>query len=117
MTNKATSPRETIEDYHSRCNIENRIKELKNFAGGSRLSANDFSSNFFRFNLACFVVCCFQEFNKKLAGEKFENSYISTIRERFIKVAGIIKTSTRRILLQLSSSHPSNQYWQKLLTV
>ncbi len=116
VTNKNTSPMETIEDYHSRCNIENRIKELKNYAGGSRLSANDFSSNFFRFNLACFVVISFQEFKKKLAGKEFENSYISTIRERFIKIAGIIKISTRRILLQLSSNHPSNQYWPQLLT-
>ncbi len=116
VTNKKTSPLETIEDYHSRCNIENRIKELKSYAGGSRLSANEFSSNFFRFNLSCFVVICFQEFKKKLIGEKFENCYISTIRDRFIKIAGIIKTSTRRILLQLSMNHPMNRYWPQLLT-
>lgn len=115
-TNGTSSPLKTLESYHQRCNIENRIKELKNHAGGSRLSANEFSSNFFRFSLACFVVICFEEFKKKLTGIKFENCYISTIREKFIKVAGIIKISLRRVLLELSRSHPSNEYWGKILS-
>ncbi len=116
LTNKKTSALETIESYHGRCNIENRIKELKSYAGGDRLSATEFDSNFFRFNLACFVVICFQELKKKLPNDKLGASYISTIREKLIKVAGIVKVSTRRILLQLSSNHPSNKYWPVLLS-
>jgi hypothetical protein len=115
VTNSETTALMVIEDYHARCNIENRIKELKNYAGGNRLSAGDFKSNFFRFNLSCFVVICFQEFNKKLSGSGFEKSYISSIREKFIKVAGIVKISVRRILLEISENYPYAQYWKLLL--
>lgn len=110
MTNEQMTPLETFESYYQRCNVENRIKELKSFSGGDRLSAHDFSSNFFRFNLACFVLVTFQEFKKKLPSGTHETSYVSTIREKFIKIAGIIKISTRRILIELSTNHPSNKF-------
>ena len=115
VTNGSLTALHTIEDYHQRCDIENRIKELKNYAGANRLSANSFSSNFFRFNMSCFVTICFQEFNKKLSGTVFEKSYISTIREKFIKVAGIITKSTRRVLLELSVNYPYKEYLHLLL--
>ena len=116
MTNEQMTPLETFESYYQRCNVENRIKELKSYSGGDRLSAHDFSSNFFRFNLACFVLITFQEFKKKLPAGTHETSYVSTIREKFIKIAGIIKISTRRILIQLSANHPSNKFWVPLFS-
>lgn len=116
LTSGEKTPKKTFESYYQRCNVENRIKELKSYSGGDRLSAHDFKSNFFRFNLACFVLIIFQEFKKKFPVGTSETSYVSTIREKFIKIAGIIKISTRRVLLQLSANHPSNKYWDHLFS-
>lgn len=116
MTNEKNSPRKIIENYYQRCNVENRIKELKSYSGGSRLSAQEFRSNFFRFNLSCFVLISFQEFKKKLPSNSFETSNVSTIREKFIKIAGVIKITTRRILIQLSANNPCKEYLEQLFS-
>lgn len=109
-------PREKIfSDYNQRANIENVIKEIKLYSGGDQLSAEKFSSNFFRFCMACFTFIIFQEFKKKISTTKFKNSYVSVIREKFIKVAGIIKVSTRRILVQISRNYPFQKYWPLLI--
>ncbi len=115
VTNGKMEPKETVDDYNQRANVENRIKELKSQSGGDRLSAEDFSSNFFRFNIACYTLIIFQEFKKKLSGTKFEKNYVSIIREKFIKVAGIIKVSTRRVLIKLSKHYPYQKYWPALV--
>jgi hypothetical protein len=39
VTNGTNSPMETFESYYQRCNVENRIKELKSYSGGDRLGA------------------------------------------------------------------------------
>ena len=114
---EAKTPQKVMLSYFMRAEMENRIKELKSQAGGDTLSSTTFVANCFRFCLACFSFIIIQEMKKKLKGTPFENAYVSTIREKLIKAAGIIEVTTRRIVFKLSKYNPFKDYWGKLLEI
>jgi hypothetical protein len=111
------APQKVMLSYFMRAEVENRIKELKSQAGGDTLSSTTFAANCFRFCLACFSFIIVQEMKKKLKGTTLENAYVSTIREKLIKTAGIIDITTRRIVFKLSKYNPFKDYWGKLLEI
>ena len=116
LTNdKKTNPKKVKENYNKRANVENIIKELKTYSFGSRLSCKTFKANFFRLVVASFALIVFQELKKKLYKTSLANSYVNTIREKIIKVAGTIKISTRRIVVILPKSYPYQNVWNCLL--
>lgn len=112
---KKTTPKKVKENYNQRANVENVIKELKTYSFGDRLSCKTFKANFFRLILTSFALIVFQEFKKKLYKTSLTNSYVNTIREKIIKVAGTIKVSTRRIIVTLPLSYPYQDVWDYLL--
>lgn len=110
-----TSPKKVKEKYNKRANVENIIKELKTYSFASRLSCKTFKANFFRLIVASFALIVFQELKKKLNKTSLANSYVNTLREKVIKVAGTIKISSRRIVLTLPKSYPYQSIWNHLL--
>ena len=114
-TDHASRP-ETIKlDYNQRSDLENRIKEWKTQMFAYRVSGESFLVNAFRMVLSGFALIVFQELHKQLQNTTLANSYATTLREKIIKVAGVIKESTRRILLILPESYPYQTIWQQLL--
>jgi homoserine kinase len=79
------------------------------------VSGETFFVNACRMLLSGFAFIVFQEIQKKLVTTSLENSYVSTIREKVIKVAGIFQSSTRRIRLILPESYPYKDIWQHLI--
>ena len=71
--------------------------------------------NAFRMLISGFAFIVLQEIQKKLIHTPLEHSYVATIREKLIKVAGIFKESTRRILLILPESYPYQNIWRHLI--
>ncbi len=110
-----TSIKAVISSYHHRAEIENRIKEIKSQTGAHKLSCKSFRANYFRFCMSCFAFIVYQELKKRLDKTSFENSYVQTIREKLIKVAGIISSSTRRIIIKLSKHYPYQKIWGQLV--
>lgn len=115
VTNRTNTPKVIINSYHQRSEIENRIKEIKSQTGADRLSSENFRTNYFRLCLSCFAFIVFQEFKKKLTSTGLLNSYVQTIREKIIKVAGTIISSTRRFVLKLPKHYPYQYLWTQLI--
>lgn len=103
-------------DYNQRSNLENRIKEWKTQLFASRVSGESFLVNAFRMLMSGFALIVFQELQKQLENTPLEKSYVATIREKLLKVSGVIQESTRRILLVLPQSYPYQPVWQHLLS-
>ena len=102
-------------DYNQRADAENRNKEWKTQAFASRVSGETFLVNAFRMLLSGFSFIILQELQKKLQGTPLAKSYIQTVREKIIKVAGSIQESTRRFLLVLPESYPYQSIWRHLI--
>lgn len=116
VTNDVESSVEAvISSYHYRAEMENRIKEIKSQSGANKLSCKSFRANSFRFCMSCFSFIAYQEFKKRLEGTSFGNCYVQTIREKLIKVAGIITVTTRRIVIRLSKYYPYQKIWGQLV--
>ena len=116
MTLDLESTPEAIKlDYNQRADAENRNKEWKIQAFANRVSGETFLVNAFRMLLSGFSFIIMQELQKKLQGTTLEKSYIQTVREKIIKVAGCIQESTRRVLLILPESYPYQSIWQHLI--
>jgi hypothetical protein len=115
-TDHALTPEAIKLDYNQRSNLENRIKEWKTQMFASRVSGETFTVNAFRMLMSGFALIVFQELQKQLLNTVFANSYAATLREKLIKVAGVIQESTRRILLVLPQSYPYQSIWQSLLS-
>ena len=112
MTLDLESTPEAIKlDYNQRADAENRNKEWKIQAFANRVSGETFLVNAFRMLLSGFSFIIMQELQKKLQGTTLEKSYIQTVREKIIKVAGCIQESTRRVLLILPESYPYQSIW------
>ena len=116
MTLDLTSTPEQVKlDYNRRADAENRIKEWKTQSFAQRVSGETFMVNAFRMLISGFAFIVLQEIQKKLIHTPLEHSYVATIREKLIKVAGIFKESTRRILLILPESYPYQNIWRHLI--
>lgn len=108
-----SSPESVKINYNRRAEAENRIKEFKTQAFGSRVSGESFLVNAFRMVLSGFCLIIFQQLRKCLEHTVLKNACVQTIREKLIKVAAIIRVSTRRILISLPSSYPYQTIWQQ----
>lgn len=110
-----STPEEIKEDYNKRSDTENIIKEFKVQSFGERLSCERFQANFFRLIISLCSLILFQELKKKLVKTELAKSYVSTIREKILKIAVTVKITVRKIWFYLPKSYPYQNIWAKAL--
>jgi hypothetical protein len=101
--------RQVYDDYIQRGESEQRNDELKNGLSMDRLSYHRFKANFWRLLLhvaACNLLNAFRDSPETPA--ELRHAQPQTCRGKVIKVAARIIESSRRIMIELSSSWP---YW------
>lgn len=94
---------------------EHPIGEMKNGLGADRLSACGFSANAFRLlvhTLAYAIVVLFRE--AVAAVPEVATATVSTLRQRLWKVGAVVRTSARRIGLQISETWPYQELWARV---
>jgi hypothetical protein len=94
---------------------EQPIGELKNGLRADRLSACGFCANAFRLlvhTLAYAIVVLFREAAADIA--EVATATVSTLRQRFWKVAAVVVSSARRIWLRVSEVWPNRDVWLRV---
>ncbi len=94
---------------------EQPIGELKNGLRADRLSACGFCANAFRLlvhTLAYAIVVLFREAAAAVA--EVATATVSTLRQRFWKVAAVVVTSARRIWLRVAEGWPNRDVWRRV---
>jgi hypothetical protein len=94
---------------------EQPIGEMKNGLRCERLSSSGFCANAFRLlvhALAYAIVVLFREATADVP--EVATATVATLRQRLWKVAAVVVTSARRVRIQVSSSWPYREVWQRV---
>ena len=112
VTNMAGDAREVYEDiYCQRGDSENRIKEQQLGLFADRTSCHAFLANTFRVLLAAAAYVLVEHVRRTaLVGTELEKAEVGTIRLRLFRVAALVVTSVRRLVVRLSASY----VWQDM---
>ena len=107
VTNLAGDARAIYEDvYCQRGDSENRIKEQQLGLFADRTSCHAFLANSFRVLLAAAAYVLVEHIRRTaLVGTELEKAEVGTIRLRLFRVAGLVVTSARRLVVRLSKSY------------
>lgn len=102
--------------YCERGQCENYIKDFKNALLGDRLSCSRFEANFFRLILHTIAYRLMHALRRQAGrvSETLGRAQFDTLRLRLLRVAAIVKQSTRRILVRLPAAFPEIQAFQVL---
>ena len=103
--------------YTERGQCENFIKDLKNHLYLDRLSCSSYKANWFRMLMSCFGYVIMQEIRLLLKGTEFEKYEINTIRLKLIKIGARVIESTRRVLINISSSFIFKEEYEKIYCI
>ncbi len=114
VTNLRHKPENVYQLYRNRGDSENRIKELKGDLDIDRTSCTQFWANQLRVLLTAAAYVLFQELRTRAVRYTGERSQVGTLRLRLLKIGARINSSTRRIVLHLSDSHPWAQQWRRI---
>lgn len=108
VTSLRGDSKELYEDvYCVRGEMENRIKEQQLDLFADRTSCHDFVANQFRLLLSTFAYVLIETLRRVgLADTPLANAQAGTIRLKLLKIGARVKSSVRRVVLHLSSSHP-----------
>ena len=103
----AGGARALFEDVHGQRGYrENRIKEQALGLFADRTSCHAFLANSFRVLLAAAAYVLVEHIRRTaLVGTELEKAEVSTIRLRLFRVAGLVVTSARRLVVRLSMSY------------
>ncbi len=93
--------------YEARGQHENLIKELKLDLKADRLSCHRFEANCFRLVLCALAYQLLTLFRRRLSNPGLRKATVGTLRERLFKVGALLRPSTRRFWLHLSSAWPN----------
>jgi hypothetical protein len=102
------------EDYCSRGEIENRIKELKDGLKIDRTSSSSFFANQLRVLMTAAAYAILQELRAHATRTRFARAQIGTLRDHLLKVGVRVVASVRRIVLHLPASCPAQRDWQRI---
>jgi hypothetical protein len=93
--------------------VEHAIDELKNDFSGDRLSCHEFEANAFRLLLHTAAYNLMILFREEIAVKTLATVEMATLRIKLLKVAGRIRETARRIWVELSSSWPYADLFEK----
>lgn len=117
VTNVPGDPQALYDDvYCARGEMENRIKEQQLMLFADRTSCRRFVANQFRLLLSAAAYVLVEAVRRLgLAGTELERAQVSTIRLRLFKVAGLVRSSARRVLVRLASGYPLRDLFGQVL--
>lgn len=101
--------------YEARGQHENLIKELKLDLKADRLSCHRFEANAFRLVLTALAYQLLTLFRRRLSNPALRTATIGSLRVRLLKVGALLRESTRRFWLHLSSAWPNRALLQQAL--
>ena len=111
LSRNSWSARRLYEDlYCARGEAENRIKEQQLGLFATRLSTPTLQGNTVRTAMSAMayvLTCALRRIG--LAGTEMENAQADTIRLRLLKVGALIRVTTRKIWVSMSSSWPGKE--------
>lgn len=101
-------PEDLYRAYCERGQAENYIKDLKRALRADRLSCHRFTANFLRLLLHAAAYRLLFALRRALGKVKpsWATIQFDTLRLRLLKVAGLVRQSVRRIVVQLPASFP-----------
>lgn len=102
------------EDYCSRGEVENRIKELKDGLKIDRTSSSSFLANQLRVLMTAAAYAILQELRAHAGRTRFARAQVSTIRDHLLKIGTRVVVSVRRIVLHFPASCPAQSDWRRL---
>lgn len=106
VTNRSGDPLRLFGFYEGRGQAENYIKELKNQLNADRLSCHRFEANAFRLVLHALAYQLIVLFRASLSDPRLRCAQTDTLRCKLFKVGALVRHSTRRFWLHLSSGWP-----------
>jgi Transposase DDE domain group 1 len=112
VTNLTAPPAWVYALYCQRGDVENRLKELHHGLEMDRTSCSKFRANQFRVLLTLAAYILFQELRRRTA--MTAEAQVTTLRERFLKLAVWVERSARRIVLHLPQTFPWLSTWRQL---
>jgi hypothetical protein len=99
--------------YCQRGDAENRIKEQQLGLFADRTSCHEFVPNQLRVLLSAAAYVLLQHLRQEaLVGTELAEAQIGTIRNKLLKIGGLIKRSARRIVLHLASGCPLQELFR-----
>jgi hypothetical protein len=111
LPRRSWGARRLYEDlYCARGEAENRIKEQQLGLFGTRLSTPTLQGNSVRMAMSAMayvLTCALRRLG--LAGTPMENAQAETIRLRLLKVGALVRVTTRKIWVSMSSSWPGRE--------
>jgi hypothetical protein len=102
------------EDYCSRGEIENRIKELKDGLKIDRTSSSSFLANQLRVLMTAAAYAILQELRSHAGRTRFARAQVGTLRDHLLKIGARVVASVRRIMLHFPASCPAQRDWRRL---
>ena len=118
VTNLAGEEQTLYEQWYcQRGEMENRIKEQQLGLFADRTSCRTLLSNQLRLLLSSFAYVFFEHLRRTaLAGTTLAKAQVSTIRLRLLKLAARVVVSARRVMFHLSTAHPEQALWRRLIS-
>jgi hypothetical protein len=101
--------------YCQRGEAENRIKEQQLGLFADRTSCHEFAANQFRVLLSAAAYILLQHLRQTaLAGTELAEAQVGTIRNKLLKIGGLLKRSARRIILHLAGGYPMQELFRRV---
>jgi len=102
--------------YCARGDMENRIKEQQLDLFADRTSSTSWWTNQLRLLYSTFAYILLERLRRRyLGGTELARAYVGTIRLKLLKIGGVVRRNTRRVVLQLSSTYPLQPLFNRLL--
>lgn len=114
VTNMERTPKEMIEFYCKRGNMENFIKESKNDFGFSHMSSREMDVNKNRLSVAAIAYAVFNLFRRLCLPQEWKCLRASGIRLCLLKVASRVTRHARELKFHLCSSYPFQEEFMSI---
>jgi len=114
ITNLRWKPKKVYRFYALRGDAENRIKELKDGLRFDLTSCTSFRANQFRNLLTAAAYALCQQLRHEARGTLCERAQVSTLRERILKLAVVIRETVRRIWIEAPKNYAWRAVWRTL---
>jgi len=108
-------PEQLYDEYAMRGDMENRIKELKNYLKMDRTSCHNFVANQFRVLLHAAAFCLLSHMRKALRRTRLQDAQACTLQRHLLKLGVRVTETVRRVWLHFASSCPAQDLWPVLL--
>jgi hypothetical protein len=113
VTNLDWAEQDVYRFYDKRADMENHIREAKTDLGIGHIPTGEFQPNAADLELRLLALNQLILFSTNVLGEKEPRPQASTIRRRWLLIAGKLVTDGRRRILKLADGHPLQHLWPR----